>query len=47
MLNVIVRPPVYERFRQVIRGAQLLFVAGETQRDGAVSNLLATYLTIF
>lgn len=43
MMNVIVRPKVYERFRQVIRGRPLLLVSGETQRDGSVSNLLADW----
>ncbi len=44
MLNVIVRPAVYERYRRVIRGAQILLVAGDTQREGAVSNLLAEWI---
>jgi len=46
MINVIVRPAVYERFRRVIRGAQLLLVEGDAQREGMISNLLADKVTL-
>jgi error-prone DNA polymerase len=41
MINVIVRPKVYGRCRNIIRGAHLLLVAGMAQREGEVINLLA------
>ena len=41
MINVIVRPKVYGRFQNIIRGAHLLLVAGMVQREGEVINLLA------
>jgi error-prone DNA polymerase len=41
MINVIVRPKVYGRYRNIIRGAHLLLVAGMAQREGEVTNLLA------
>ncbi len=44
MINVVVRPKVYERFRSVIRGQSLLVVVGVTQREGSVSNLLADWV---
>lgn len=44
MMNIILRPAVYERFRRVIRVAQLLIVQGEVQREGVVSNLLAEWV---
>ncbi|MEJ2752734.1 MAG: hypothetical protein P8169_08695, partial [Chloroflexota bacterium] len=41
MINVIVRPDVYGRYQNIIRGAHLLLVAGMAQREGVVINLLA------
>lgn len=41
MLNVIVRPDVYARYRRAIRGAALLLVAGALQIEGDVVNVLA------
>ncbi len=41
MINVIVRPKVYGRYQNIIRGAHLLLVAGMVQREGDVINLLA------
>ncbi len=41
MINVIVRPQVYGRFQNIIRGAHLLLVAGMVQREEEVTNLLA------
>ncbi|MBX7250386.1 MAG: hypothetical protein K1X50_00290, partial [Candidatus Promineofilum sp.] len=46
MINVIVRPAVYERFWRVIRGAQLLLVEGDAQREGMISNLLADKIAL-
>lgn len=44
MINVIIRPHIYERYGRVIRGQMLLLVGGETQREGAVSNVLADWI---
>jgi DNA polymerase III alpha subunit len=44
LMDVIVRPPIYERFRTVIRVRSLLLVGGEMQREGAVSNLIAEWV---
>ena len=44
LINVVVRPPVYARYRRVIGGQLLLLVGGETQREGAVSNVLAEWV---
>jgi error-prone DNA polymerase len=41
MINVIVRPKVYGRFRNIVRSARLLLVAGVVQQEGEVTNLLA------
>ncbi|CAG0933987.1 Error-prone DNA polymerase [Planctomycetaceae bacterium] len=41
MMNIILRPQVYARFREVIRESPLLVVEGEVQKRGAVVNLLA------
>ena len=41
MVNVIVRPDVYERFRVVIRGEPLLWVRGTLAKDDGTLNLLA------
>lgn len=40
-INVIVRPPVYARYRTVIRAHPLLLVEGEVQREGEVVNVVA------
>jgi len=44
-INVIVRPPVYARYRQLIRAHPLLIVEGEVQREGEVVNVIATCAT--
>jgi error-prone DNA polymerase len=41
MMNVIVRPKVYERYRRVIRTSRILIVEGEIQRKGVVANIIA------
>ncbi len=40
-INVIVKPPVYERFRTAIRMEPFLQVRGRLQRDGATLNIIA------
>ncbi len=41
-INVIVRPLVYARYRQIIRAHPLLMVEGEVQWEGEVVNVVAT-----
>ena len=41
MMNVIVRPQVYNQHRHIIHGEQLLLAEGRVQREGDVVNLLA------
>ncbi len=41
MVNVIVRPDVYERFRVAIRGEPLLWVGGMLAKDDGTLNVLA------
>ena len=41
MVNVIVRPDVYERFRAAIRGEPLLWVGGTLAKDDGTVNVLA------
>jgi len=42
--NVIVWPPVFERFRRVVLAARLLGVEGRLQRQGIVIHLIARHL---
>jgi len=44
MMNLIFRPQVYPRFREVVRESPLLVVEGEVQRRGTVVNLLAQHV---
>src|SRR3989442_14443454 len=41
MVNGIVRPDVYQRYRPVIRGEPLLWVRGKLAKDDGTVNLLA------
>ena len=41
MINVIVRPDVYEKYRLAVRGEPLLLVNGKLQKDGATVNVIA------
>jgi len=41
MVNVIVRPDVYQRYRPAIRGEPLLWVRGKLAKDDGTVNLLA------
>jgi len=41
LVDLIVRPDVYERYRSVLRSAPLLLVEGRLQREGhAISGLV-------
>ncbi|HEX9705803.1 MAG TPA: DNA polymerase III subunit alpha [Gemmatimonadales bacterium] len=41
MINVIVRPDVYEKYRVAVRGESMLLVRGKLQKDGATVNVIA------
>jgi error-prone DNA polymerase len=40
LINLIVRPRVYERYREVLRGTSLLWAEGRLQREGAAISVL-------
>jgi error-prone DNA polymerase len=42
--NVIVRPPIFERYRRVVLGAGLLLARGRIEREGIVIHILAETL---
>ncbi len=44
-INVVVRPPIYARYHQIIRAHPLLMVVGEVQWEGRVANVMATRVT--
>jgi error-prone DNA polymerase len=46
LMNLIVRPRVYEQYRDVLRGASVLWVEGTVQREGEQMNVLASRLAI-
>ena len=41
MMNVIVRPDIYDKYRFVLRNEPLLIISGEVQKKGVVVNLIA------
>ena len=43
--NIIVWPPIFERYRQTVLSAKLLGVEGELQREGIVIHVVAKHLT--
>ncbi|MCL4299441.1 MAG: error-prone DNA polymerase [Anaerolineae bacterium] len=45
LVDVIVRPQVYARYRGLIRTTSLLIVEGQVQHQGGVTNLLAERMT--
>ena len=40
LVNLIVRPDVYERYRDALRNAPLLWVEGRLQREGQALSVL-------
>ena len=42
--NVIVRPPVFERYRRIVLGARLLEAKGRVKREGIVVHVVAEHL---
>ena len=47
LVNVIVRPDVYERYRRVIRTSQTLVIEGKLQRESGCIDLLARHVWAF
>ena len=45
LVNLIVRPKVYERYRQVLRNAPLLLVEGRLQREREAQSVLVEQAT--
>lgn len=45
MINVIVRPGVYQTYRRILRHAPLLLVTGRLQREGDIINVLCEFAT--
>jgi error-prone DNA polymerase len=43
--NIVVWPPVFERFRRTVMAASLIRVDGRVQREGQVLHLIADHLT--
>jgi len=41
LANVILRPQVYQRFRSVLQGSQMLLIEGVLRRDSGITNLMA------
>jgi error-prone DNA polymerase len=41
MINLVVRPDVYQKYRAVWRGERLLIIEGEVQRKDGVINVIA------
>jgi error-prone DNA polymerase len=39
LVNLVVRPAIYERHREVLRGNPLLLVQGQVQREGNAINV--------
>lgn len=44
LLDVVLKPPVYERYKGLLRGQSLLLVSGVVQRQGRAVSLLASEL---
>jgi error-prone DNA polymerase len=44
LLDVVLKPPVYERYKALLRGQSLLLVEGVVQRQGRAVSLLANTL---
>jgi error-prone DNA polymerase len=44
-INVVVRPAIYTRYREVLRESVLFIVEGQVQKQGNVVNLVALHLS--
>jgi error-prone DNA polymerase len=47
LVNVIVKPDLYERARNIIRGEAFLIIKGELQRRDGITNIIAKQATPF
>lgn len=45
MMNVIVRPDIYEKYWWILLNEPLLTVTGEVQKKGTVINVIAQHIT--
>jgi error-prone DNA polymerase len=41
MMNIIVRPQVYDQYRRTLRGSRLLLIEGVVQQEDGASSILA------
>jgi error-prone DNA polymerase len=44
LANLVLTPPVFERYRQIARGELLILAQGKLEREGRVINLLVDHL---
>jgi error-prone DNA polymerase len=44
LLNIVVRPDVYQKYRYIVRTEPLLIIEGELQRRDGISNILASHI---
>ncbi|MEO6835241.1 MAG: error-prone DNA polymerase [Candidatus Tumulicola sp.] len=47
LVNVIVRPDVYERYRRTIRSASMLVIEGKLQKEAGCTDLIAHHVKAF
>ena len=43
--NIIVWPPIFERYRRTVLSSRLLVVDGTLQREGLVTHIIAKHVT--
>jgi DNA polymerase III alpha subunit len=46
MINLVIWPDVYQRYRSVWRGERLLIIEGEAQRKDGVINVIARRVVV-
>ncbi len=44
LLNIVIRPDVYKKYRYIVRTEPLLMIEGELQRRDGISNILASHI---
>ena len=47
MINIVIRPQIYKRFKRIIRTAHLLIVSGAVQNEMGIVNILAHHISQF
>lgn len=45
LVNIILKPQVYERYHAVVRGSGLLIIEGRLQREPGIVNMVAERVT--